>query len=157
LPLDKEGLFGGKWMKVVKSGKRSMFLGTYPVSFSKDKNRLALPAKIRNELSGQAAVLTRGFEGCILGYDKREWEKSVNRELETPITEERGRDIRRYLFSAAAIVKFDRQGRIVIPTMLADYAQLAEKLVVVGAGDHFEIWEESLWKKHLNKINQAWK
>ena len=30
--------------------------------------------------------------------------------------------------------------------MLADYAQLAEKLVVVGAGDHFEIWEESLWK-----------
>ena len=41
--------------------------------------------------------------------------------------------------------------------MLADYAQLAEKLVVVGAGDHFEIWEESLWKKHLNKINQAWK
>ncbi len=141
---------GEKWKGVF------MFLGTYPISFSKDKNRLALPSKIRNELSGQATVLTRGFESCILGYDQKEWEKSVSRELEVPITEGRGRDIRRYLFSAAAIVKFDRQGRIVIPTMLADYAQLAEKLVVVGAGDHFEIWEENLWKNHLDKINQNW-
>jgi len=141
---------GEKWKGVF------MFLGTYPISFSKDKNRLALPSKIRNELSGQATVLTRGFESCILGYDQKEWEKSVSRELEAPITEGRGRDIRRYLFSAAAIVKFDRQGRIVIPTMLADYAQLAEKLVVVGAGDHFEIWEENLWKNHLDKINQNW-
>ena len=125
-----------------------MFFGEYSISFAKEKNRLALPAKIRKQIGGKEIVLTRGFDGCVSGYGKKEWQKSANKQLEIPITEERGRNIRRYLFSRATIIKYDQQGRTVIPQPLVNYARLENKIVIVGAGDHFEIWNKNKWQKY---------
>ncbi|PIS15181.1 division/cell wall cluster transcriptional repressor MraZ [Candidatus Shapirobacteria bacterium CG09_land_8_20_14_0_10_38_17] len=127
-----------------------VFFGEYSISFAKEKNRLALPAKIRKQIEDKEIVLTRGFDGCVSGYGKKEWQKSASKQLEIPITEKQGRNIRRYLFSRATIVKYDQQGRAVIPQPLIDYAQLKSEIVVVGAGDHFEIWDKNKWQKYLN-------
>jgi MraZ protein len=128
-----------------------VFVGEYYISFL-GKGRIALPKKIRNLLSGSRVVLTRGFENCIFGYEKKSWEEASEKQIETPVTEEKGRVIRRYLFSGAMVAKFDSQGRVVIPQFLLEYAKIGQKVAVIGAGDHFEIWNADLWQKELGLI-----
>ena len=130
-----------------------MFVGEYQITFL-GKGRIALPKKIRTLLSGEKVVLTRGFEKCIFGYDKKVWQTASQRQTEIPITEEKGRAIRRYLFSGAMVVRFDSQGRVVIPPFLLEYAQIGEKITLIGTGDHFEIWDTATWKKELILIEK---
>jgi len=82
-----------------------------------------------------------------------EWEKSAKKQIEIPITEKRGRKIRRYLFSGTMVSNYDSQGRVVIPQPLVDYADLEDPTVIIGAGDHFEIWNKNKWEKYLEKIS----
>lgn len=135
-----------------------MFFGEYQVRFQKEKNRLALPAKIRNQIKGEEVVLSQGFDGCIFGYEKGEWQKFTNRELTGSVTEKRSRQIRRHLFSGAAIVNYDGQGRTVIPQNLIDYAHLNQEVaIIIGAGDHFEIWSNQEWQQYLaNNKKEVW-
>jgi len=128
-----------------------VFVGEYQIKFL-GKGRIALPKRIRGLLSGNKVVLTRGFENCIFGYEKKTWEEASKKQIEMPITEEKGRAIRRYLFSGAMVAKFDSQGRVVIPQFLLDYARIETSVTVVGAGDHFEIWKQDSWQKQLNSL-----
>lgn len=127
-----------------------MFLGEYKHNLTKG-NRLALPSKIRSEIEAQEIVLARGFEDCILGYQKTTWEEISKAELAKPVSEEEARRIRRQLFPGAILVEIDQQGRIVIPKNLLDYAKIKTEVIVIGTGDHFEIWEESSWQKYKDK------
>lgn len=124
-----------------------MFLGEYKHNLTKG-NRLALPSKIRSEIDISEIVLARGFENCVLGYQKSAWEEMSKAELAKPVSEEEARKIRRQLFPGAILVEIDQQGRIVIPKSLSGYASIKTVAIVIGAGDHFEIWEESNWKKY---------
>ncbi|MEK7616838.1 MAG: division/cell wall cluster transcriptional repressor MraZ [Patescibacteria group bacterium] len=128
-----------------------MFLGEYTTRFS-GKGRVILPRKIRQEIKGIQIILSRGFEGCIFGFDIRDWKKEAEKQLEISATEERARILRRYMFSGSGPVEFDSQGRIVIPSALLTYAKLVNEVVIIGAGDHFEIWAKRIWKKHLKEI-----
>ncbi|MCJ7827518.1 cell division/cell wall cluster transcriptional repressor MraZ, partial [Patescibacteria group bacterium] len=83
---------------------------------------------------------------------KKAWEASSQRQLESPITDSQARKVRRYLFSGASIASFDGQGRVVLPSFLLEYAGLEKELVVVGAGDHFEIWDAQGWQKQLDQF-----
>jgi len=135
-----------------------VFFGEYQVRFQKEKNRLALPAKIRNQIKGEEVVLSCGFDGCIFGYEKGEWQKFIKKELSGSVTEKRSRQVRRHLFSGAAIISYDSQGRTVIPQNLVDYADLVgDQITVIGAGDHFEIWNKEKWQKYLTENKkEAW-
>ena len=130
-----------------------MFLGEYIAKFS-GKGRVILPKKMRQEVTGKEVILSRGFEGCIWGFDITAWQKEAKKQLEISATEERARYLRRYLFSASEPVEFDSQGRIVIPSALLTYANLLNEVVIIGAGDHFEIWNKKIWKKHLKEIER---
>jgi len=124
-----------------------MFLGEYKHNLTKG-NRLALPSKIRSEIDTQEIVLARGFETCVLAYQKSAWEEMSKAELAKPVSEEEARKIRRQLFPGAILMEIDRQGRIVIPKNLLDYAGIKSVAVIIGAGDHFEIWEEESWQNY---------
>ncbi len=128
-----------------------VFVGEYQVSFL-GGGRVALPKKIRALLSGGKVVLTRGFENCIFGYEKKAWENSSLQQLATPVTDAKSRSLRRYLFSGAMVIKFDAQGRVVLPAFLADYAKLKKEITLIGAGDHFEIWDAACWRHELNSL-----
>lgn len=130
-----------------------MFLGEYTAKFS-GKGRVILPKKMRQAITGKEIILSRGFEGCIWGFDITAWQKEAKKQLEISATEERARYLRRYLFSSSEPVEFDSQGRIVIPSALLTYASLVNEVVIIGAGDHFEIWNKRIWKKHLKEIER---
>lgn len=131
-----------------------MFLGAYDHSLD-DRGRLALPKKIRLEVSGGELVLTRGFEKCVLVYTRADWERETGKELELPISDGRGREIKRYLFSGAELVEIDKAGRILIPQLLQDCAGIKKEVVVLGAGDHFELWNPKTWGDYFAKQEKA--
>ena len=130
-----------------------MFLGEYQTKFT-GKGRVILPHKFRQELKGKEVILSRGFENCIWGFDIKDFEIEARKQLEISATEERARYMRRYLFSSSESVELDAQGRIIIPSALLDFASVAEAVVIIGAGDHFEIWDAKLWKKHIRKVER---
>ena len=129
-----------------------MFLGTYQPNLI-GKGRIALPKKIRNAPAGEHLVLTLGFEKCIYGFGEKEWEEIVKPELNRPLfSDEAGRDLRRKMFAGALPVDLDSQGRFVIPEAMTEYAGIKEKLVIIGAGDHFEVWDIERWEKYRQKM-----
>lgn len=131
-----------------------MFLGEYQTNFT-GHGRIILPKKFRQDvMEGKAIILSRGLEGCIWGFSLKDWEKEANKQLEIPVTDKSARDLRRYLFSAAELVNLDDQGRFVIPGKLLDYAKLKEGAVIIGAGDHFEIWNPNLWQELVNLLTR---
>lgn len=131
-----------------------MFLGSYRTSFDRNSRRIALPKKIRSYLAKNEVILSFGFEKCIFGFDPKSWERESKKEFQKSITEKSSRDIRRFLFSAAERVVLDDQGRFIIPSQLLFFAQI-KKPIIIGSGDHFEIWDESLWGKYKNKVSGA--
>ncbi|MBL7159777.1 division/cell wall cluster transcriptional repressor MraZ [Candidatus Microgenomates bacterium] len=135
-------------VKIVETG---LFLGEYSHSLT-GGNRLALPKKIRSEISGDEVILARGFESYIAGFDRKKWEKLAEKQLELPLYEEKGRLLRRQMFAGAMVSSIDSQGRVVLPSGLKDFAGIEEKVVIIGAGDHFEIWESEKWQEYSKKI-----
>lgn len=132
-----------------------MFFGHYLTKFS-GQGRVILPKKIRLSISGEMVVLTRGFEGCILGFSAKDWLAESSKQLEDSITEERARNLRRYLFANSEEVALDQQGRFVIPPKLLVYAKLKSVVIIIGAGDHFEIWDQNSWDKQLKRIEKEY-
>jgi len=129
-----------------------MFFGQYQHRLTSGR-RLALPSKIRLEIKGDEVVLVKTAKGAIDGFDKSEWEKTGKKYLEIPLYEKKGREIRQDFFGNSQIQEIDQQGRIVLPADFVSWGKIKEKVVIVGAGDHFEIWEESKWKGFLKEEN----
>lgn len=129
-----------------------MFLGKFAPSFL-GKGRIALPKKIRSELRGERAVLTVGFEDCIFGFDEKTWEEVVRPELEKPLfSDSKARDMRRKMCVNATVVAVDTQGRCVIPEEMLRFAKVGEEISIVGAGDHFEIWDKDKWGQYSKNL-----
>jgi MraZ protein len=131
-----------------------MFLGSYVPSFNLKSKRVALPKKIRDYLATSEIILSLGFEKCIFGFDTASWEKESTKQLDQPLDIARARDIRRLFFSAAELVKLDSQGRFVIPGQLLEYAKI-QKPIIIGAGDHFEIWDKVNWQEHKGRLQRV--
>lgn len=131
-----------------------MFLGSYTPSFNKLSRRIALPKKLRDQLSTNEIILSYGFEKCIFGFDIKAWEKESAKQLSESITTRGARDIRRFFFSAAQFVKFDDQGRFVIPSNLYQYSQIKNP-IIAGCGDHFEIWDKVKWQEYQSQLQKS--
>lgn len=123
-----------------------MFLGTFSPALALT-GQLALPAKLRSALGSDRAIITTGFDKCIFGFSLEEWQKLGNLELVKPLSSDEGRQVRRRMYAEALEVDLDDQGRFVIPEGLRNYAGIKTKIAVIGAGDHFEIWDKDEWDK----------
>lgn len=143
---------------MVKLSQTGWYLGEYRHNLT-EKNRLALPRRIRAEIDGTEIILSRGFEACIAGFDKAQWKKVAQEQLNVQFNEDKGRHLRRQIFSSAMIVQLDRQGRMVLPETLLSWAGLqgkvGEDLVVIGAGDHFEIWSQDNWQNYSKNTSAS--
>jgi MraZ protein len=129
-----------------------MFLGSYKIDFS-GKNRLILPKKFRRELGNQEKFyVLLGQDGEIWGFDERNWLIWAEKILEKPLSSVEGRTERLKFFSRADECVLDNQGRFVLPQEFIEQVELKGEVLVVGAGDHFEIWDLTLWKKFQNKF-----
>ncbi len=129
-----------------------MFLGEYRQKLT-GKGRILLPLKLRQQIQGENIVLSKGFEKCLFGYDEQRWQEMAQKQLrQSSLTNRQDRNLRRYLFSGAAIASLDQQGRFVIPENLLQYAAIENEALLIGAGDHFEIWLPQNWAQHLQGL-----
>jgi MraZ protein len=83
---------------------------------------------------------------------KRDWEKRAKTLLEVSLLEKEMIEKRRFLFSSTVYLEIDEQGRFVLPRSLLEYAGLDGKVVIVGVGDHFEIWSPERWTRYLKEV-----
>ncbi|MBI5123712.1 division/cell wall cluster transcriptional repressor MraZ [Candidatus Roizmanbacteria bacterium] len=125
-----------------------VFFGEYQINFS-GSGRLLLPKKVRELLKGNSFILTKGFDNCLAGYDKDDWEKRAVELLNPSLLQPTDMENRRSIFSSLVYLEIDEQGRFVIPKNLLEYSQLKEKAVIIGVGDHFEIWDMLKWNTYL--------
>lgn len=131
-----------------------LFLGEYQPNITGGA-RIALPKKIRDVVGREKViVLSRGFEKCIAGYTTEYWQRESEKALTANIGDRKARLLKRYMFSGAFDLEFDSQGRVVMPKSLMEYAGIQEgdEVLLVGAGDHFEIWNKQKWEDSISQI-----
>ena len=129
-----------------------MLLGTHTPKLD-DKGRIILPAKFRDELSA-GVVVTRGQERCLYVFSKSEFESVHEKIRQAPVTSEEARKYLRLFLSGAADDTPDKQGRVLVPQLLRDYAGLTKELVIIGVGSRAEIWDAGSWQEYLSS-NEA--
>ena len=117
------------------------------------KGRMAMPARYRERLMetcGGRLVVTVDRDRCLLVYPLAEWEVIEAKLVGLPSLNKQARLLQRLLIGHATEVELDSQGRILLPTMLREYAQLDKKVVLIGQGKKFEIWDDQIWTENQN-------
>jgi MraZ protein len=120
-----------------------MLLGEYELRID-HKGRVAIPVRFREAFRG-GLVLSRGFDKCLIAYTTLEWAKVAEKLVALPLTQLNPRRISRFTFSGAFDLELDRQGRVIIPLTLRQYAEINDEVIVVGAYSHLQIWSKELW------------
>jgi MraZ protein len=124
-----------------------MLLGTHTPKLD-EKGRLFLPAKFRDDLS-DGVVITRGQERCIYVFSAKEFAEIHEKLRQAPASVKGARDYLRVLLSGASDETPDKQGRVVLPSLLRSYAGLTKDLVIIGVGSRAEIWDATAWNEYL--------
>lgn len=129
-----------------------MFIGEYQHSID-PKKRLAVPIKFRPELKNKV-VVTRGLDKCLFIYPLKVWEELAKKLGALPVGESGTRSFIRIMLAGAVDVDVDKQGRILIPDYLKDYAGLDKNVVIAGLYNRLEIWDENKWKEYKNSAEK---
>lgn len=126
-----------------------MFMGTYYNSIDA-KNRVIVPSKHRDQLGGRC-VLTKGLDVCLYIYSMEDWEKQMEKISQLPESDPKIRAFIRHFCANATECEFDKQGRIVVPNELKEYAGISKDLVTMGAMKKIEIWSRDVWETPDNE------
>jgi MraZ protein len=124
-----------------------LLLGTYTPKLD-EKGRLILPAKFRARLA-PGLVMTRGQERCLFLLPMDEFSRMYEQVRQAPVTSRQARDYLRVFLSGASDEVPDKQGRVVIPAALREYAGLDRDVAVIGAGTRVEVWDARAWEAYL--------
>jgi MraZ protein len=117
-----------------------MFMGEYNHTID-TKGRLIVPSKFREAL-GDTFVVTKGLDGCLFVYDNQEWNAFEEKLKSLPITNKEARQFARFFLAGAAEVEVDKQGRILVPNILREFAQINKEVVLIGVASRIEIWSK---------------
>ena len=121
-----------------------MFMGEYNHTIDA-KGRVIVPSKFRETL-GDEFVVTKGLDGCLFVYDNNEWAAFEEKLKSLPITNKDARQFVRFFLAGAASVEVDKQGRILLPGSLREFAELIKDGVLIGVGSRIEIWSKERWE-----------
>jgi len=127
-----------------------MLLGEHEHALD-DKNRLTLPARLRDQL-GDRVVVTRGLDGCLYVYAAAEWAKLAERVGALDPLSREARTMQRFFFASGLDAELDKQGRIVIPANLLESAGIGREVTVAGIYDHLEIWDRAAWREQRQTV-----
>jgi len=131
-----------------------MFMGEFQHTLDA-KGRLIIPAKFREEL-GVGAVLTRGLDNCLFLFPHSEWQALEEKLKSLPLTKAGARQFVRFLFSGATDCELDKQGRIMIPQNLREYAEIDKEAVVIGVSSRVEIWSKARWEAYIREAEESY-
>ena len=122
-----------------------MFMGEYNHTIDA-KGRLIVPSKFR-EVLGDEFVVTKGLDGCLFVYDNKEWTAFEEKLKALPLMNKESRKFVRFFLAGATNAEVDKQGRILIPSVLREFAELDKDVVLVGVGSRIEIWSKTKWEE----------
>lgn len=122
-----------------------MFKGEYNHTIDA-KGRLIMPSKFRERLSGEF-VVTKGLDGCLFVYPDEEWSEFEKKLRSLPLTDPNARKFNRFFLAGATACEIDKQGRILLPAVLREFAGLEKEVVLAGIGSRVEIWNKEAWDK----------
>ena len=128
-----------------------MFMGEYNHTIDA-KGRLIITAKFRETL-GEEFILTKGLDGCLSIYPMDEWESFEEKLKALPLTDKNARAILRFFVAGATSCELDRQGRILIPSTLREFAGLEKEVVLTGNLTRIEVWSKERWIENSNYDN----
>ena len=129
-----------------------MLIGEYKHNLD-PKKRLSIPSKFRKEL-GEDAVLTRGLDNCLFVFPSQSWKPFAEMLAGLSMAKKDTRSFSRLFLSGAVEVEFDSLGRIFIPDVLKEYAQLNKSVVVACLFNRLEIWDETRWNKYKGDLEK---
>ena len=108
------------------------------------KGRIIVPVKFREDL-GEVFYITKGLDGCLFVLSLKEWLKLEEKIKALPLS--KSRQLQRFFFSGACECQMDKQGRILIPQQLREYANLKKDVTFIGTSSRAEIWDLESWNK----------
>lgn len=136
-----------------ESGGIILFLGEFQHTID-DKGRVIVPAKFREGL-GKGFIVTRGLDNCLFVYPQEEWKLMEEKLKKLPFTKSDARAFVRFLFSGATDCELDKQGRILLPANLREYAQINRDCVVIGVSNRVEIWSREKWLQYSSQAEES--
>lgn len=117
-----------------------------------DRGRIAIPSRFRGRLA-PGATISRWLDGCLGLFPQDVWNELAAKLQGLPVTSGKGREFARFMSSGAVEVEVDRQGRVLVPAYLRQYAGIVEgEVVVVGALSRLELWAPSTWEAYRSRI-----
>lgn len=125
-----------------------MLTGQYTHSIDA-KGRVNFPAKLREEL-GERFIITRGLDNCLFVYSVDEWDQLAAKLRELPIS--KSAPLNRFFFAGAAEAEPDKQGRVLLPAHLREYAGLDRDVTIAGVSNRAEIWDSGRWEKQNEQL-----
>ena len=123
-----------------------MFMGEYNHTIDA-KGRLIIPSRFR-ELLGEEFVLTRGLDGCLSIYPMDEWAAFEEKLRALPLTNKDARTFSRFFVAGATTCQLDKQGRILVPQTLRQFAGLDKDVVLTGNLIRIEVWSKEMWSEN---------
>jgi MraZ protein len=130
-----------------------MFYGEFKHTLDR-KQRIIIPAKFREALKEhyvERFFITRGLDKCLFMFAEDEWKVQEQRFKSISFTKRESRKFNRLYFSGASEIEYDKQGRILIPIYLRDYAEIRKEVYIIGVSNRIEIWSDKLWEDYYSK------
>lgn len=121
-----------------------MFMSEYNHTIDA-KGRLIIPSKFR-EVLGEEFVVSKGMDGCLFVYANDDWNAFEQKLTSLPLINKEARQFARFFLAGAAQVELDKQGRILLPAALREFAGLDKDVVLVGVGSRIEIWSKDKYE-----------
>lgn len=122
-----------------------MFRGINAINID-GKGRLAVPTRYREALDTSLVVTIDTEETCLLLYPTQQWQVIEENLQKLPSFNPAARRIQRLLIGHATDVELDSQGRLLLPQLLREHAHLDKRVVLIGQGNKFEVWDDALWQ-----------
>lgn len=129
----------------------AMFMSEYNHTLD-TKGRLIIPSKFRETL-GEEFVISKGMDGCLFVYANDDWKAFEQKLTSLPLINKEARQFARFFLAGAATVEVDKQGRILLPAALREFAGLEKDVVLVGVGSRVEIWSKEKWENMNSDVD----
>lgn len=134
-----------------------MFRGRYEHTID-SKGRISIPSKFREILAEKYnnRVVITNFDHCLIAFPYEEWNLLIEQKIGTfSIMRKEMSAFLRYFYSSAIDCFIDKQGRLLIPQTLRDYAKLQKDVVLVGEGRFIEIFAKECWLEVVKQVEEG--
>lgn len=135
-----------------------MFYGTFEHTIDK-KGRLIIPSKFRESFKEHYIdkfYVTTGLDKCLFMFTEEEWKRQESKFKSASFTKSDSRRFNRLYFSGASDLECDKQGRVLIPKYLKDYADIKRDVMIIGVSNRIEIWSREKWREYYESSKQSY-